>query len=85
MDGAWSDNDQEAVIASLDDLFGGLATGDDGLGSSQGQGQVLHQDLGWDERADLLSRRTRAREGVGHGRKWFSRCDDSGRVWLCVW
>lgn len=54
MDGAGSDNDEETVIAALDDLFSSLASEDNGLGSSEGEGQVLHEDLRGDQRLDLL-------------------------------
>ena len=54
MDGARSDNDQETVISAFDDLLCSVTTGNDGLGSSKREGQVLHQDLGRDQGLDLL-------------------------------
>lgn len=54
MDGAGSDNDEETVITALDDLLGSLASEDNGLGSSEREGQVLHEDLRGDQRLDLL-------------------------------
>jgi len=42
------------IVATFDDLLRSLSSGNNGLGSSKGQRQVLHQDLRRNQRVDRL-------------------------------
>ncbi len=50
MEGAGPADDEEAVVALLEDLNGGFAAGEDGGEGGGWSGDLGGEELGWDER-----------------------------------